>query len=131
MSCRVNHLERDNNQKRSLVESQRIKLKAFQDSGKAHDDAMVSGAPGGGVAYPPRLGNTRSSDCSQFASWSPNRVDGLMKWMRWKKDRLLNFVRIASTPSDTHEGWQGLMSEGPDRSRDLMFTSQCTDDPIQ
>ncbi|XP_025078064.1 uncharacterized protein LOC112554496 [Pomacea canaliculata] len=38
--CRVNHLERDNNQKRSLVESQRIKLKAFQDNGKAHDDAM-------------------------------------------------------------------------------------------
>lgn len=45
LSCRVNHLERDNNQKRSLVESQRIKLKAFQDSGKAHDDAMVSWAP--------------------------------------------------------------------------------------
>ncbi|KAK7115660.1 hypothetical protein V1264_001490 [Littorina saxatilis] len=37
---RINHLERDNNQKRNLVESQRIKLKATQDISKVHDDTM-------------------------------------------------------------------------------------------
>lgn len=40
--CRVSRLERDNNQKRTLLEDQRVKLKLAQTNAKSEQNANVS-----------------------------------------------------------------------------------------